>query len=196
MARIKSALELALERTESVKGDKSSVELFELKREGKRIAGQFLENPEEIKIEGELKKYPKEKVAAVRRGLFEVLVSQVNLPAVKEDLARLESVGLGLQAVIGDRRFGALFSQLVQALSQFLAEADQYDQAIRRQYGPKLKQKEEELSRRMGRAVQLDPFQDPEFVAFYNQNMNALKGKYQAAADQVRDQAASLMGAD
>jgi hypothetical protein len=74
-------------------------------------------------------------------------------------------------------------------LARYLDESAQYEEAIRRQYEPKLRQKEEELARRYGRAVQLDPLQDPEFVAFYNQNMNALKGQYQTAVDQVREEA-------
>lgn len=194
MARIKSALELALERTESVKSDKESVELYELRREGKKLAGAFLDDPEKKSLEGDLKKYPKDKAAAVRRGIFDVLLSQIALPAVKEDLPRLEKVGAGLQSVLADRRFAALYAQLIQAFTQYLGELEQYEQAIRRQYAPKLRQKEEELSRRMGRAVQLDPFQDPEFVAFFNQNMAALKGRYQSAVDQVRSQAEALMG--
>lgn len=189
MGRIKSALEIALERTESVRGDKDSVEQFELKREGKRIAGAFLENPSEKSIEGELKKLPKEKLPAVRRGIFDILVAQISLPSRKEELPKLELVGKGLQGVLGDRKFAALFNQLLQMLQQYLSELDQYDQAIRRQFAPKLRQKEEELSRRLGRAVKLDPFQDPEFVAFYNQNMNALKDRYQSVIDQVREQA-------
>ncbi|MCL2270275.1 MAG: hypothetical protein FWC24_02920, partial [Treponema sp.] len=62
----------------------------------------------------------------------------------------------------------------------------------RQQYAPKLRQKEEEISRRMGREVRLDPFQDPEFVAFYNQNLNALKANYQAIVDQVRNEALGI----
>jgi hypothetical protein len=77
-------------------------------------------------------------------------------------------------------------------LSQYLNEVTHYDQAIRQQYAPKLRQKEEELSRRVGREVRLDPFQDPEFVAFYNQNLNALKANYQTAVDQVREEASRL----
>ena len=192
MARIKSALEMALERTESVKSDKQSVELYELKREGKKIAGLFLDNPEGKSLESEIKKYPKDKQAAVRRGVFDILLAQVSLPYVKEDLKRLESVGKGLLLVVGDKRFGALFAQLAQALEQYLGEVEQFDQAIKRQYAPKLRQKEEELARRTGRKIQLEPMQDPEFVALYNQNMNALKDRYQSAIEQVRAQASSL----
>jgi hypothetical protein len=195
MARIKSALELALERTESVKSDKESIELFELKREGKKLAGTFLENPDETNLEETIKKYPKDKQGALKQGMFDVLVSQIRLPATQDDIPKQDAVGKAIQFLVNDRRFGQLFGQLVQAFERYLAEVDQFDQAIRRQYAPKLRQKEEELARRLGRAVQLDPFQDPEFVNFYNQNMNALKGRYEEAIEQVRDQATKLFEA-
>ncbi|WP_304224391.1 DUF6657 family protein [Gracilinema caldarium] len=195
MARIKSALELALERTESVKSDKESIELYELKREGKRLASAFLENPSEKSLEEGLKKYPKDKQEALRQGMFEILVSQIRLPATQDDVTKQEAVGKGIQFLVNDRRFGQLFGQLVQAFQRYLGEVEQFDQAIRRQYAPKLRQKEEELARRLGRAVQIDPFQDPEFVNFYNQNMNALKERYEQAISQVRDQATILFEA-
>ena len=81
---------------------------------------------------------------------------------------------------------------MVSILSQYLDEADQYEEAIKRQYAPKLQQKEEEISRRIGRHVKLDPFQDPEFVAFFNQNMNALKANYEGAIVQIREEAIRL----
>jgi len=170
MARIKSALELALERTESVKSDKESIELYELKREGKKLASAFLETPDEKKLEESVKKYPKDKQEALRQGMFDVLLSQIRLPAHQEDITKQEAVGKAIQFLVNDRRFGQMYGQLVQAFQRYLSEVEQFDQAIRRQYAPKLRQKEEELSRRLGRAVQLDPFQDPEFVNFYNQN--------------------------
>lgn len=194
MAHIKSALEIALQRTESVKSDKAGVEQFELRREGKKIAGTYLEAPDEHPIEAALRRFPKEKQDAVRRGVFDILSAQISLPAVKEDIARLDSVGRGLHAILGDKRFLQTFQQLVSALDRFLAEVDQYDKAIRQQYAPKLRQKEEDIARRTGRRLQIDPMQDPEFVQFYNQNMNGLKDRYQGAVDQVREQAAALFG--
>lgn len=192
MARIKSALELALERTESVKSDKESIELFELKREGKKLASAFLEDPNEKNLEEALKKHPKDKQEALRQGIFDVLVSQIRLPATQEDITKQEAVGKAILFLVNDRRFGQLYGQLIQAFERYLSEVEQFDQAIRRQYAPKLRQKEEELARRLGRAVQLDPFQDPEFVNFYNQNMNALKDRYEQAIEQVRQQAMTL----
>nr|AXS01311.1 hypothetical protein [uncultured bacterium] len=191
MGRIKSALEIALERTEGVKTDKASVGLFEARQQGKRLANAFLadfsKNPED-----ELKKYPKDQWDSIKQGMFDVLVPQITLPVNAEDLPRIEAVGRGLRLLINDGHFATMYKQLVQVLSRYLGEAAHYDQAIRQQYAPKLRQKEEELSRRIGREVRLDPFQDPEFVAFYNQNLNALKTNYQTAVDQVREEAERL----
>jgi hypothetical protein len=192
MGRIKSALEIAMERTEAVKSDKNSIGLFEAKQQGKRLANDFLSG--EKSLEEEIKKVPKEEQESVKQGAFEVLVSQVSLPAVPEDLKRLERTGKGLAVIIGDRRFSMLYQQFTQAVSGFLDEAAQYEDALKRQYAPKLRQKEEEIARRIGRQIKLDPFQDPEFVAFFNQNINALRANYETLVDQVREQAQLLFG--
>lgn len=190
MGRIKSALEIALERTESVKGDKTGIKQFESRQQGKRLANEFLAGS--ASLEEGIKKCPKEQQAALIQGIFDVLNAQITLPLAREDEKRIEMAGKGLQTIIGDHRFTALYKQFIQAMTRYLDETAQYEEAIKRQYAPKLRQKEEDLARRLGRKVRLDPFQDPEFVAFYNQNMAALKANYQGMADQVREQAAAL----
>jgi len=192
MGRIKSALEIAMEKTENVKGDKASIGLFEIKQQGKRLANNYLDG-EISSIEGEFKKASgAEERQALMQGCFEVFITQITLPNVSEDLKRLEAVGKGLSAIIPERRFSALYQQFMAAVSQYLEEAAHYEEALKRQYAPKLRQKEEELSRRFGRQVKLDPFQDPEFIAFYNQNINALKANYEAIVKEVRDQATAM----
>ena len=191
MGKIKSALEIALERTESVKSDKGSIGQFEAKQKGKKLANEFLGGNVKS-LEEEIKKTAQDEQASFKQGIFDVLISQINLPAVKDDLKRIEKAGQGLNTVIGNKRFGEIVKQLSQLMNQFMDETANYEEAIKRQYAPKLRQKEEELSRRMGRQVKLDPFQDPEFVAFFNKNINLLKGNYQAAVDQVREEAIGL----
>ena len=194
MGKIKSALEIALERTESVKSDKGSIGQFEAKQKGKKLANEFLGGTVKS-LEEEIKKMSGDEQTSFKQGLFDVFISQITLPGTKNDLKRIESAGQGLHAVIGGKRFGEIVRQLSQIMNQFLDEASKYEEAIKRQYAPKLRHKEEEISRRMGRAVKLDPFQDPEFVAFFNQNMNTLRENYQAAVDQVREEAIRLFDA-
>jgi hypothetical protein len=193
MGRIKSALEIAMEKTEAVQGDKTSIGLFEAKQRGKRLANQYLAG-EIAALDGEIKKAPAGEQESLRQGCFDVFIAQITLPSLPEDQKRLEAVGRGLATVIKDKHFPAFYQQFLAAVSQFLEESAQYEEAIKRQYAPKLRQKEEELARRMGRQVKLDPFQDPEFVAFYNQNMSALKANYETLIAQVQEQARLLNG--
>jgi len=191
MGKIKSALEIALERTESVKGDRESIGQFEAKQKGKKLANRFLGG--EVKsLSDEIAREKKDGQVSLKQGLFDVLISQISLPASKEELERIEISCQGLQTIIGGKQFGDISKQLVKILNQFLEEASMFEETIKRQYGPKLRHKEEELSRRFGRNVKLDPFQDPEFVTFFNQNMNALRANYQAAIDKTREEAQRL----
>jgi len=187
MGVIKTALEIALERTEQVKSDKSSIDQFEAKQRGKKTANAFLAG--EVDISEEIKKTDAAQRESLKQGIFDVLISQIALPSGREDEKRIEMIGKGLAAVINNSRFSAMYKQLAQLFSQYLQEAAQYELAIRQQYGPKLRQKEEELSRRMGREVRIDPLQDPEFAAFYNQNMNTLKGNYEGLIEQAKEEA-------
>jgi len=189
MGRIKSALEIALEKTETVKGDKTVINQFETKQKGKKLANEFLDDPKKS-LEDEIKKCPKDERPSLRQGIFDVLFSQLKLPDTEEELVRVENTAKGLQAVLNDGHFNQIVKQLPQVLHQYMDDAAKYEEAIKRQYAPKLKQKEDEIAKRLGRKVALDPFQDPEFVTFYNQNMKALKDNYQEVIDQVRETAA------
>ena len=186
MGVIKTALEIALEKTENVKSDKSSINQFEAKQQGKKIANAFLAG--ELNIADELKKAPAAEKESLKQGIFDVLITQIALPSAKEDENKLEKVGKGLSSIIKSGEFTAFLRQLTQIFSKYLQEAAHYEKAIRQQYAPKIRQKEEELSRRLGREVRIDPLQDPEFVAFHNQHMKALKSNYEDVVEQARDE--------
>ena len=68
------------------------------------------------------------------------------------------------------------------------------EKSLKAQYGPKLRQKEQELARRLGQEVKLDPMQDPEFVAFFKQNVGKLKEQYQQALDNAKEDLKAMIG--
>jgi hypothetical protein len=193
MGRIKSALELALERTDSVQGDKNSIAKYEAKQNGKKAANEFLDDPANS-IDAVLKKTESAVRDAFKEGLFEVFFARLNLPADEKDLKKLEVLGKGFGAVIANTQFPTLFKQFFAAASRYLGEVRQYDEAIKEQYEPELRRKEAELSKRLGQPVRMDPFQDPDFVAFYNKNMSGLKANYEAMLEQVREHIKELAG--
>jgi len=199
MGVIKTALEIALEKTENVKSDKSSINQFEARQNGKKLANAFLAGGADLA--DEIKKAcanNKEKtfLESLKQGIFDVFITQIALPEKKDDEKKAEKLGEGFALIIDNKEFPAMYGQLIQIYSQYLQEAAQYEQMIRQQYAPKLRQKEEELARRLGREVRIDPLQDPEFAAFYSQHMNALKGNYEPVVEQAKEEARRMFSND
>jgi hypothetical protein len=52
-------------------------------------------------------------------------------------------------------------------------------EAVERQYAPKLRKKEEDLSRQLGRPVKVNPAADPEFQGLMRQYFSQLDAKYE-----------------
>ncbi|MDR0909411.1 MAG: hypothetical protein LBM77_06545 [Spirochaetaceae bacterium] len=190
MAEIKSALDIALERASGIKAD-SGADL-ENEKQGKKIANLFMNGEAGINLADELKKYSGAALEAFKHGCFEALLGQLGLPNNVNDAPRQEAVAQGLDIVLGQKKFSETARQYGIIIKQYCTELQQYDAALKQQYAPKLRQKEEMLSRQLGQPVRLDPFQDPEFQQFYKQSMDSLKEHYRGLIGQVREAAENL----
>jgi HrpA-like RNA helicase len=190
MAQIKTALDLALERTAGLKADKSGLEQSEAKKAGRMAAAKYLENPTEIDLKKELNKQKSEFLGAAREGAVEAILSYAQLPRDKESMPALDKIAAGLNEAAAQglpKQAKSLLDQLGGFMEQYLKALEQMEEALRRQYAPKLKQKEQEMARRTGQEVKLDPLRDPEFINFYTNNMNQLKAQYQGALTQAKE---------
>ena len=99
MAMIKSALEIALARAKDIKVDEAALEANALKVEGKKAAGRYLEEPALAPLADALGKFAKEKRAAVREGMFEVLAAQIQLPSGESYQEKLEALSAGFSSL-------------------------------------------------------------------------------------------------
>jgi hypothetical protein len=211
MAMIRSALEIALERSKDIKIDEASIEANELRAEGKKTAGRFLDDPVSAGLAEALGRFPKEKRPAARAGAFDVLASQLQLPTNETSLEKLETLSAGFSAIaatagsgllggvgsaVADKRVQALFQQLAGFFKQYLSDMANVEQAIRKQWAPKIREKERQMAARMGRDVRIDPMSDPEFSAFYKQNVSAAREQYQSALDKAKEDLASMLGVE
>lgn len=186
MARIKSALELALEKTADVQGDPKSVKAYERKQEGKRLVSRLTED-KEFDLKKELKKYSPEEQQWIKEGFYEVIVSHLSLPANEEELERVRFLKRGLGEIIKDRKgLDYLFEQVEQIFNQYLQNRQQLIESLRQQFSGRLRQREEEMSRQLGRQIHLDPASDPEFSNALQQNLNRLQERYGDVIDQIR----------
>jgi len=190
MARIKSALELALERTEGVVGDKEKIEADAVIKEGKKIASSILNGAgEEGGLREALKGYAGKQLGWVKEGVFQTLLANLVLPIDENYGPRLQTVEGTLPELVADKKkAAALLQQLAKFFQQYLENRKAIRDQLEQQLAPRLRQREAQLSQQVGSKVRLNPLQDPEFAAALQKNYAALDERYQEALAGLKDE--------
>ena len=192
MGEIKSALELALERTKDIKGDPEALARHEAKIEGKKLLAQINEDSN-LDVRKAIKAFPKEKRDWVREGLFEVLLTSINLPTDEMDLERLGPIERGLKGVVGDEgNVSYLMEQVRNLFKQYLDNRQQIIESLRSQYQGRVREREQQMAQQYGRQMKLDVSSDPEYQQAVQQHLGQLKSQYDQVVTQVRDQLRSM----
>ena len=192
MAKIKTALELALERTTDVKRDPKRSQAHEYKQLGKRLLPQLQQN-RELNIHRELQNYNKEQRAWVREGFYSVLISYLSLPSTEEQLDKLKLLRIGLTAILkNDAALRFALDQIDELSLRYLDDHKRLIEGLRAQFAPRLQQRAQELSKQLGMAVQMDPASDPEFSEALRRNMLMLQQRYNQVLNQIRADLDSL----
>lgn len=194
MGEIKSALEIALEKTAHIEGDKSSADNRERKNDGKRLANEFLETGEAEKLSSAMASFPAETRPLVLQGALSILLSAVKLPINDSDVEKTIRVGLGLETLVPAQGIAPLFGQVEQIFKQYLTEWAQTKLAVEQQFMPKLRAKQEEMARLYGQTVPMELNQDPEYGATVSRAKRNLDQKFEAVIDEVRSRVRELTG--
>jgi hypothetical protein len=193
MGQIKSALELALERTKDIKGDKEGLEAKQYREIGIKLLSRVESEPG-MDLKAELAQYKDKQLGWVREGMRQILTGCLNLPATKENLGRFDSLHSAFLAVAVDKKaMEDYLKELSQFFAQFLMQRDQMIQAVTKQLEPALRQKEEQTLKQTGRRVRLSVDNDPEFAKYLSTNLDKLVAQYNQALDKVREEVMELL---
>ena len=192
MTEIKSALEIALARTQDIQGDKETLKNNELKNDGKKLASSFLDPGSEVgenDVSSKLKSLSGSERDPFIDGFFSVLQANLTLPQTDSFSDRLSQLEKGFQAIIKEKKQVAyIFQQVSQFFDQYLQARDQIEAGVKEQYEPKLREKERLLEQQMGAKVALTHEQDQEYLALLSKNFSRLDEQYNQAMQQVKDQ--------
>ncbi len=192
MGEIKSALEIALERTKSVEVNRETIEANKFQKEGKSLISKFLDDSS-VNLEASLKRYGGKQAQWVKEGMFQVLLANLVLPQDQIALKKARRIGEAVLDVMGNKRnLKNIFAQLDSFFEEYIGEKERLREALTQQYTPRLKQKEEELSKKMGGPVSIDVNSDPEFLSLLRKTLNQLDDRYQAVLNQAKDQLSSI----
>ena len=191
---IKSSLEIALERTKDVQADPENLQASGFVTAGKKLVSQFLNDPE-FSLARNIRKHDGKERQWLSQGVFDALSSNLALPSDEYGIKRNRRAMEGFSAILRDqRRLRIMGQQVEQFFAEYFQERQQLKQNVDRQYGPRLQQKEEELARRTGTRVRLDPATDPEYVQLLRQQMALLEDRYGNVLQQVKQELSSMFG--
>ena len=197
MAEIKSALEIALARTQDIQGDKETLKNNQLKNDGKNLASAFLDSTSDVdesKIVSNLKSLSREERKPFEEGFAGVMLANLTLPLTDAYADKLSFLEKGFQVILKEKKQVAyVFQQVSQFFEQYLEAREQIETGVKEQYEPKLREKELALEQQMGAKVQLTHEQDPEFLALLSKNYSRLEEQYNQALLQVKDQLKQLL---
>ena len=209
MAVIKSALELALERTKDLQLDENAQKIADAKIEGRKAASRYLEDPASVDFKAILSTLDPVQRQAFLSSAFEVLSNFIQLPTNSVvDTEKMEAIGKAIVLLCGlsarfpsekevklaQQQARSLFQQILRFLSQYQEEMKRVEQAIRNQWAPKLKEREKQLAAALGQNVRMDPMSDPEFAEFYRKNIESMRNNYGKALEDDKSQLADICG--
>lgn len=197
MAIIKSAWELALEKTEALQVDPVKIKRDLKVKEGRQIAATFLNDIDATKEETEKQfaQFEGEDKQLVKEGMTLTLLSNLSLPrtaAFKDSFVKI--VQLGLIVAEGNEQAGELISQLEGFFSQYLENQDDLVERMKQQFGPHLEQKQAQLRKQYGPNFILRPEQDPEFMKLLDKQLGQLDEQYTNILSQAKGQLKEMLG--
>ncbi|MBN1524058.1 MAG: hypothetical protein JW904_06240 [Spirochaetales bacterium] len=195
MDEIKSAWEIALERTKEIKTDRKALEEKELVTEGKKIASQYLDEAEMQEISVAIKKIEAKSKKFVIKGITNALLANYVLPLNEYAQARNSRVKEALKVISGKSpAVESLLGQIDGFFDNYTNERSQIESSLEKQYAPRLRQKEAALAQQMGQPVELKAAQDPEFIGLLKKNLGMYDEKYQQVLNQAKEEILRILG--
>ena len=191
MSLLKSAWEIALEKTKDIEADAKKIREDELFNQGRRLAGTYLNELGDTgsKIVKHLKKVEAEERELILNGIKATILSNIALPQNSLYSERLEKLGFLGEVIDGEEGESvALLTQIAQLLEKFIQARDTLVERARAQYQPIFEEKREQMRQKYGKEINLSMDQDPEFIQFLQKNFNQLSNQYQQVLDQAKEQ--------
>lgn len=196
MAFIKSALEIAMERTKDVQIDPEAIQQNILLKEGRKFASEYLFtlNFDKDELCRKIKSYSGESKKTFTEGLAKTFLSNIILPKNEEFTEQLQNIESGLCDISKNKKdIAVMIEQIKQFFIQYLENRKQLIEAVKQQYAPKLMQKQQEMAERYGQEVTLSPEQDPEFIELLKANLSKMETQYNESLKGAKEELGKIL---
>ena len=194
MGKIRSAWEIALEKTENIQVDREKLKLEEDIKKARRAAGAFL-NDEENKgesLEDDLKAIGNDK--AVREGVKLTVLQNLTLPQDTVLTDRYERLTALVALIAGQTPQAVeLMGQITGFCRQYPEHRKQLIDQLKEQFAPMAEQKAAQLRAQYGQDVPVSLENDPEFLKLAQTQLDRLSKQYNDTLEGAKAQLSSLL---
>ncbi len=193
MGKIKSAWEIALEKTEGIEIDKDKFRYSENVNKARRIAGAFLTGDETDteKLRKDLEAVDEK---ARKEALTASVLSSLSLPQDEVMDNRFEKTKTLASIASGnDPDVMGLLAELTEFLMQYPKHRKDLVEKMKEQFRPMLEEKEAKLRAQYGQDVHIAPETDKEFVEIATKNLERLEAQYDATLQNAKKQLKELL---
>jgi len=198
MKKIKSSLELALERTADIQVDKEAIKREELIQKGRGAAGRYLFSPESLLLPDELKSLTPEEQEWMKSGMVETLMANITLPRYESELSYYPKVAKALRDICNPEYsqlndLDYILNQFAEFFKQYQDTLSQLEKQLRRQWEPRLRQKEQMHKEATGQTINLTIELDPEFAKTLGEEIARIDAEYTSLLNQGKEEIRKLV---
>lgn len=192
MGRIKSAWEIALERTDDIEIDYDRIRRNESLDKIRRAAGSYLveETADNEDLREKLAEYP---IDDLREALSSLVINKLSLPSEEVDDDRYQRLSFIISLIANREDTLELFGQIAGFLMQYPMHKKQLIEQMKAQFEPLLREKEAKMKEQYGESIHLSLEQDKEFLEMLKKNLERLDEQYNSTLSEAKEQLKSCI---
>ncbi|MGN1164125.1 MAG: DUF6657 family protein [Candidatus Ornithospirochaeta sp.] len=194
MGKIKSAWEIALEKTEAIEVDAERIRHNANIDAIRRKAGAYMlaEEDKEEETKKELERYDEK---TLKEALGQTILNSLSLPLSEDNVSPKKEARISFLlsiALPGNDEAQSFLCDILRHTSQYPLHKKQMMEQLKSQFEPMLKEKEERMRQQYGEAPHLTFESDKECREMANKYLERLRDQYQGTLDDAKNQLKEL----
>lgn len=192
MGKIRSAWEIALEKTQDISVDKEKFKALEELENARKAIGAYLNDDDrkEEDLETVLKETPED---TKKEALRKAILGSISLNISPDDSEIWNKLKYLASLAAENPEIPAFIDQIAAYVKQYPEHRKALVEKLKAQFAPMLEEKEQELSRKYGQEVHLSLDNDKEFIQIATQNLKQLDKQYDAAIQNAKEELGALL---
>jgi len=189
---IKSALEIALEKSKNIKISEKDIERENCIEAGKKIAGQYL-TQKNYDLINALKSYKRESKKYVLESIESVFLSNIVLPRNKETKKDIRKVLEGIVAIKEDKQtVSYICGEIEQFLDSYIKTIEEYYRQLKKEFQRQFETARKEMESQLGMKVKIDVESNPEFQKQFREIVSQVDSQYRNLLDEYKQRLKSV----